>query len=599
MVDDATAKYLRDNIMTLNGQPVLSRALAEMAVAQPRDGVAFLAQWLKVFAEQEEAKAWREKEEALLKDERSKTQQILEAQSAKRKVQEQAKKDLEDLFDGFLNKMNDEQTQFQAVGPGDGHWQELVDVVKKTCGVQAVYLASLEEEGLEGAPEGPALQYDCASGGSEWMTETILPTGTGVTWGVLEDSPTDEAFVEPEAKKYYWRPAEELLPAPEPAEGEEPVERPRLKNYPVHVPCVTDVDNIHYFDMTRLGAYLAVPLVYNSYYTADAMEDAIKFNEEKKAEATARKEAEEAKETAEAAGEEIPEELKAKLEEFDNAEPKEMDLRTKVTKKVLCLDTLGTNTQIDPNQIPQILALCNAVAGCKSRTEQMHVDGQAHSQIDDELRTQQEEQLKDVREAIEQADEEERTAAEAEAEEEEDKVVVQKKYAYTGSRQIAEQRRDMITDLKNKWVVASTEVCNTVLAAAMLLGYDKAQVYPRRKSVLQWEKLKHVLSDQLIDDFAKMELATERKGLKPEHKLSYIKGLVPTLDDDAKARDPCMRSPGFGMLLNLVQAAVQYRTAYLDSVKAAYNRRKTVAEEAGEEFKETAPQELDDDQEEG
>lgn len=29
---------------------------------------------------------------------------------------------------------------------------------------------------------------------------------------------------------------------------------------------VTDVDKMHYFDMTRLGAFLAIPVVYQSYY---------------------------------------------------------------------------------------------------------------------------------------------------------------------------------------------------------------------------------------------------------------------------------------------------------------------------------------------
>lgn len=32
---------------------------------------------------------------------------------------------------------------------------------------------------------------------------------------------------------------------------------------------VTDVDKMHYFDMTRLGAFLAIPLVYQSYYNGD------------------------------------------------------------------------------------------------------------------------------------------------------------------------------------------------------------------------------------------------------------------------------------------------------------------------------------------
>ena len=42
---------------------------------------------------------------------------------------------------------------------------------------------------------------------------------------------------------------------------------------------------MHYFDMTRLGAFLAIPLVYQSYYNGDAYADAKSYEEEKKAEA--------------------------------------------------------------------------------------------------------------------------------------------------------------------------------------------------------------------------------------------------------------------------------------------------------------------------
>lgn len=43
MADPAIAKYLSDNV-----GGVLAEAMAELAVAQPSDGVDFLAQWLKV-----------------------------------------------------------------------------------------------------------------------------------------------------------------------------------------------------------------------------------------------------------------------------------------------------------------------------------------------------------------------------------------------------------------------------------------------------------------------------------------------------------------------------------------------------------------------
>merc|ERR1712232_257109 len=139
--------------------------------------------------------------------------------------------------------------------------------------------------------------------------------------------------------------------------------------------------------------------------------------------------------------------------------------------------------------------------------------------------TQQSEEITELQAAVEQASEEEKAAAEAEVEEEDDKAVVQKKFAFNVAKQMVEQRQDLITSLKS-WVVAGPEVCNTILAATMLLGYAKEDVYPRRKSVLQWEKLKHQLGNALFQGFAKLECCSSKQGIKEEHKLSYIKGLI-------------------------------------------------------------------------
>jgi hypothetical protein len=601
MADGATAKYLAENIMTINGQPVLSRALAEMAVAQPADGVNFLSKWLQTFAEQEEAKQWRGREEALLKEEREKTQQILENQESRKKAKEKADQDVETLYDNLLAKFNDPETVFTNTGSGDGMWQELVDVVKKVCNVEAAYLGSLVSEGMENPDAGPFIMYDSASTGSEWMVaEKTLAQGVGVTWAALEESPPDEAFApDAEVKKYFWRPPEETAPVPEPAEGEEPVERPRLKYYPVNIPCVTDVDSVHYFDMTRLGAYVAVPLVYTSYYSPDAIEEARKFEEEKKTEAAARKEAEEAKEAAEEAEQEVPPEVLEKLSA--EVEEKQMVLPGFEEKRVLCFDTLGTNRYIDEARIPQILALCKACAECKARTEIKQVDEQAIEQIDTTKAQTEEEELKELQTTIETADQEALTAEQGAAEEEDMKLVVEKKFAYSNARQLCAQKKEVIFALKS-WVCCSKEVQNIVLGLALFFGVPKEKIYPRNKNVLQWEKLKYLLDEALLQSFEDKDLAEPRKGLKPDEKLSNIKSLIPAFDDEARAKDPCLRSGAVFMLHGLLTAACEYRTSHLDSLKAAYARKKAEAEEAGEEavkeFKEPPPAELDDDIEE-
>ena len=112
------------------------------------------------------------------------------------------------------------------------------------------------------------------------MIAQTLPQGVGTTWGALTENPAEESFKE----LCLWKPPS-VQPVPEePVEGEEPPpEKPGNPYYPVLVNCVTDEKAVHYFEVTRLGAYLAIPMVFPSYCTSDAYADAKQFQEEKKA----------------------------------------------------------------------------------------------------------------------------------------------------------------------------------------------------------------------------------------------------------------------------------------------------------------------------
>ena len=253
MVDHATAKYLNDNIGT-----VLAKALAEMSMAQPNNGVDFLAQWLKTYAEQEEAKEARQKAEKTLAEDRAKTQAKLEEReaAAKAALAEAAKK--AGLYDDLIKAYTSSDADFT-----DELWSKLIDVAKTTTGATAAYLGFVDEEGLDGQP-GPLITYDRASAGSEFLKDKTLAQGTGVTWGAVTENPTEEVL-------HLWKPPLPPAPPVDPDSEEAPPEPAGLPYYPVYVECVTDIPEVHYYDLTRLGSYLAVPLVYTSYYTADAL----------------------------------------------------------------------------------------------------------------------------------------------------------------------------------------------------------------------------------------------------------------------------------------------------------------------------------------
>lgn len=597
---DQPAKYLQENI-----GPVLSRALAEMAVAQPKDGVDFLSTWLKIYAEQEEVKNWREREEKLLKEEREKTEQKRQEKEAKIAKKLAETNALEALYTKLKGKVEEEATDFE-----DGIWSELIDVLQKWVSVQAVYLGSLDEENAEEQ----VIQYDYASTGSEGMKEKILKTGQGVTFGALkvyEEMPPDD-----EAKEnFLWRPKEELEWTPPPEDAVDPPPKPCLKYYPVSVKCVTDVEKIHYFHMTRLGAYLAVPLIYSSYYTEGALEEAKKHFETVRAEEeAARLEKEKAAQEALEKGEEVPAEEEAPAEPV---EEKPMVLTPTPIKKVCCFDTLGTNTFIDESKIPMILELFKAIGECKARTEIKHVRDQALVMIDEATRTAEWEEIEGVmKQAKEALEENEKTEEEAvaqaiseETEIEEKKELVRTKYLYEQAMKVALECKDKIMAMRS-WVCVNQKVAGVVAAAVLMYSsgtkfFDKdvliepekynefkESIYPKRKKNPDWAKLKLLLDASYFQGVEKVEIVGERKGLAPEQKLSFTKELVDSSGFDLETAKQV--SPAFAVLFSMIQAACNYRSADVAYRTAKYKKEKAAGEEKGEPIGYTISETCDD-----
>jgi hypothetical protein len=629
MVDQATAQYLNENI-----GGVLSQALAEMSTAQPVDAVDFLSRWLKVYAEQEEAKAYREKEEALLAQERAATQQQLAKKETERQERVAAKQKLDNMYAALQDKFNCEKTLF-----ADGFWQELVDVTYATAGAEAVYLGR-KDEGLDGI-EGEVLQYDATSDNSSWVEEALesktvsmkdklLGKGVGVTWGALEDTPEagfpEESF-RPDGKdvpedavaKFLWKPPSEVEAAKARAAAEALPNPPdplpevvRLPQYPVSIDCVTDNPSVNYFNMTRLGAYLAVPLVYKSYYTEKALNEAKDFLKARREEANqALAKFEEAKKEAAANGEPVPEEPAVDPTE----EKKVMELTPELKRRALCLDTLGTNRKIDSAQIPKLLELCKACGGCKSRTEMDLLKKQAEEQIDDDARDAEQKAIDEVSAEISQHVSDSMKDELAKAEEsEEAKNVAEKKRDYISACKLALKCKDKISSMKT-WVWVDEKVKEVIAAIIFMYGGTRDVVYPKRKTTLDWPTLLQSINDALFEAIAKTESGAtfigKRTGLKEEHKLKFISDLAlragaPFGDgvDVEKAKTIC---PAFGVLFGLIEAACNLRKADIAERKAAYLKRKQEAEDANtnleegqspQEFAETPPWDGDDDMEE-
>lgn len=577
MVDTATAQYLSDNI-----GGVLAKALGEMAVSQPNDGVAFLGQWLKVHIDQEEAKCRREQEEASLKEARAKAAAKLEELAAKKAAQEATAAAKDKSYQDALSKFGDSETTFQ-----EPFWSELVSVASTLTEAQAVYVGLVDEEGLEGA-EGTLIRYTEALEGSDMMREKVLMSGQGVSWGAVTENPTEEV-------PFLFKP-----PQPEPPEvnpddpDAAPPEPTTLPYYPVSVPCVTDVKEVHYFDMTRLGAYLAVPLVYTSYYTPEAYAAAKAYEEEKKATAQKRQEAQEAYDKAvEEATANGGEEAAAAVEKPPELEPQEekpMELPGKTVKMLLCMDTLGTNTAIEESKIELAMELCKVFGKCKEETEKKQVDTQALGDIDTAALESLAEEITAARTKAEEDTQEQLQADDAEAEDEMQKDCVQKKWAFMRAARVFAEMKDTFLGLTS-WVVVPPEMLNLVAATGFMFGYKKEQLYPKRKPNLNWETLCKVLDDSFFAAIQQADVTSDRKGLEPEQKLAAIKAMLPA-EFDYKAL-----SPRLDLLHAVLGTAIAYRTAELMAKKALYERQKEDAAEGEEPLTLPPLEDADDDYE--
>jgi hypothetical protein len=587
MADLATAKYLDENV-----GPALAKGLAALSTAQPSDPIAYLSHWLQQHADTEEASAKREMEQRLLEEERATKRAEQKAKEAKiqKKLDELAA--IDKARDDLLAKLE------AATEWSDSFWTELISVSQRITGAKGVYIGIYEDFG-EG---NSAICYEYASKEPDqgWMTEKRLETGSGVTWGVFENNPGDDR-----AKELF------LFKPPTPggeaaAEGATPDRSPY---YPVYIECVTDNPNMAYFDMTRLGSYVACPIVYASYYSPDALKDATDYETQK---AEAERIAAEKAEQAEAEGEvgEAEEGAAAPVEEIV------MKLRGSDMKMVLCMDTLGMNVAIDTAKIPDLESICSAAAACKTRAEEKQVDEQAIFMLNQAKREEIDgtymQYCKDASDAS--ADQYEKDKAEMTellAGEPTDMQpileevmgkslgeakgdLLEKKYAFYKARDVAVQMKTYIMELTT-WVVVGNEMKSIIAACALLLGFRKESVYMKKKAGLHWEKLVELLSPALFDTMGKVDVAGVRQELQDEQKLAAIKPYAYPGEFSEQSAEEL--SPAFKALFVYVRAAFEYRYTDVKFRKAEMDAKEKAAAE-GEEGApppEVDPAEIDDD----
>lgn len=566
MADLSTATYLKENV-----GPALTKAMAALAVAQPNDAVDFLGKWLLRYAETEEARIETAKQEAEFKAAREKKQAELVAEAER----------LKQIEDDKAAKLKARDEMIEALGTAeqwsDTTFDELVKTAKEHSNAKQVYLGWLDEEdgGGEGG-DGPVIRYSHVAGPdaaqNDLMLAATLPGGAGVTMGVFEEKQP-----------------------PEQGEGATEVPEGFRKFDAVWVPEVTDEAKMHYFDLTRLGSYLAVPLIYNTYYHEEALDAAI-LHEKETARITLENEDKKAEFEAAAAGGGDPGEGEEGGPQLQELPVK--NLPGKPVKMVLCLDTLSHANSGDQkmedlagNGPPKdaMFVLVDAVAAARTRCEENSLSGQAKTLLLETRTKEMDEIYQNTMKSEEDTRASNTSNAILELGEEAsdpDKAIVENEHKFIMARNVFNAMAGYISEMGG-YVVVEKEVVATFAALLLLIGRSKSQIFIRNKDPtglvksISWAQLQKQVNQDMFDKVKGLNPTGPKKGLEAAQKVEFLKGLVPDIDVDKAGETKS--GPAFQALLLFVKAALDYRSCDVANRKEEHLKKLREAEDTGGE----------------
>lgn len=567
----ASVNYLRSAV----GE-VLAQAFAELAVAQPNDPIQFLGGWLNKYVEAQRVAETVAAEQAALEQARVEYQA---AEEAKRKIEEEKQKVEQakvDSISSFTKDLEGRYTEPAKEGlegapldPFEPVYRELVDKAELLTGARGIYLARVDgAEAGEGIP--PRLHYTHAAKGKSSLTTNIV--------GLEHDTHEfmlDVPFTQEEGKLAVWSTFE--AEAEETTEGED--EKP-AEYKPLHIKDVLDDERIQFVSVTRLGELLILPIVYTNCLNLDAVTQATTFIDEK---ATAVEEARVAYEAAVEAAQNLGEEEEAPEmpptpEEV--AEGMKEPALTGTAKSVclaLCIDTLGTEQQLSPNEVELLTGAIKAVTGCRHRYDTYSVWQQAQAT---RAAAPKGEEAEAAKAAFVEARDAAAKAAEAAAEDA--KAALAPEPPAEGEEAPAEGEgggdadvdRLQLAEAKAKYAeykafletqeeallaasqVVVPEVTKTAWAAASLFaGVEHTKVVHRGTGTPNWEDIRLRLPE-LLAVIKASDPGGPRTGLHDRNKLAFYKPMIETLDLDTFAEEAKLQP-----FLLFVRAAVAYREA--------------------------------------
>ncbi|CEM40137.1 unnamed protein product [Vitrella brassicaformis CCMP3155] len=580
-----------DYLQSTVGQ-LLTEAIAAVAKERPVDAVAFLSTWLRTHAKEHVKEPSRPPKPPA--EEPSQPSQQLPAE------------DLTALAVGpvfpptpWSPWPNPEVTALSeflstAQWVGEGAWEKAIECVEKTTNATGVYvgLFDTDSEGIDTAATeeekaAPVVRYVHASASHKGLVGTCLPQGQGATWRVWEKVVAEEGQEEEEAP-----------------EGQ--ASKSKGRPYPsVYVEDVLDatppLQPIKFFDMTRLGSFIAVPIVYQSCISPAGIDiavehiKAVKERDAKLAELRAQraeKEAEEAEKAAEkeaagaGAGEEGGAEGGGEGEKEGGEaamEPEEAvpeiplpELPGVEVKYALCLDTLGQSRPLPSSVVGCIEEIADSVGEALRRTEEAAVWEAAKEREEGWVGAAQEavtKGLEVVNEVIEEGEKE----AMAKLEEagvavtDEAKKVASLKAHYQGMAQLLKHLQTHLLELATNKIPESFHV-PIVSTALTVLGHPPSAMSVPGKTKPSWEPTRALWGEQPLADLIAYDPTGVKTYTHPTQRIAKIAAAVeafPTIEDIDKTHPPLGALHRFlTALVKVRQADVAWRKTLTDSKKA-------------------------------
>eukprot|EP00598_Pedospumella_elongata_P004912 CAMPEP_0184980082 /NCGR_PEP_ID=MMETSP1098-20130426/10113_1 /TAXON_ID=89044 /ORGANISM="Spumella elongata, Strain CCAP 955/1" /LENGTH=550 /DNA_ID=CAMNT_0027503443 /DNA_START=31 /DNA_END=1683 /DNA_ORIENTATION=- len=237
------AAYLKKNVME-----ALTEALTSMAVQIPEDNVEYLGKYLLKYVER---KKKAEESKSDLSGVEADLEKYLVVANAKAKVQDDKKQE-EVVFQTKYRRFLD-SLQFDYSNKQDA-FNAVTEFIENNLNIPAAYIAvkktAGESETLNYVAAGPSQKHVLGNKLVKVAAEDgdEAPPRQGISF---------EAFKLPEVP-------EEEEPAEEPEEGAEPVVKVPPKAQPLIIENAMREKRCKFFGIPRLGAYAAIPVVYQS-----------------------------------------------------------------------------------------------------------------------------------------------------------------------------------------------------------------------------------------------------------------------------------------------------------------------------------------------